>query len=211
MSDRVRAQIGASLADIYDVEGSKVDIERLEDRDVKLTHDMGGVGFSERFATRIRRVESGNVAQSTAFGTLLNTSLDPAHHRVLGIQVLVDVTSRCADATVSIADRFTGREFPIWVWDGTNEDTQRFAEETGSVANHLVLRPLPAYSLVPNIKVGDERGDFSSTTGMRWTYSLRGTTTAFGAGNLVLTLRVYHAFATNAGGLNSRGLPVPSW
>jgi len=204
---KVRSRAGHTLADVYDVPGSSISIDELEDRQIVLSHDMASTIFSERFEGNIRRVESNAVAQDGAFGTLLNLNFRPTHHRVLGVMVLVDTASRILNCAVHLVDNETSREFPIWVFDGTNTDLIRMQDEAGAAVEN-VLRPIPAYSLVPNMKIGNASPDLPTS---RWTYAMRGTASSFGAGTVTLTLRVFHAFAIQAGGLRSRGLPIPSW
>jgi len=198
---KILSQSGITLADTYDVEGSIAGIEQLNSEDVSLVHEMGSTIFSERFSATIRRNVTGNINQSTAFEALISDfPADPT--RILGIGVLSDTIARTSIASVMVQSDVASRELPIWVWDGTNEDSVRFFDVT--VGNKTLLRPIPAFTLLPNMITGTFQPQRVENV------ILRGTTSAFGAGTLELTLLVYIAFAS-VGGISSQGLPIPSW
>jgi len=64
---KVLGQVGVSLADAYDIEGSIAGVDELVTRDVSLTHDMAATIFSERVSTAIRRSATAALAQNTLF------------------------------------------------------------------------------------------------------------------------------------------------
>jgi len=202
---KVLSQAGISLADAYDVEGSIAGIEELNTREVQLLHEMGGTIFSERFSTTIRRAVSGDILQSANWVcSIADFPATPA--RVLAVLAVTDTTARLADAAISMSDPLgNSRELPFWVWDGSNEDTMRFSEN-GTLQDHLVLRPFPEYTRLPQMLSGSSVLQPQRVPNI----VMRGSTTAFGAGNVEFTLLVLIAFA-QLGGVSSRGLPLPSW
>lgn len=192
-----------SLADVYDIEGSIAGVEQLQSRDVNLVHEMGSTLFSERLSERIFRTVSGDIAQSTAFGFGI-TGLPNIAARVLALMVIVDVTSRITNCVVNLSTTSGPlSEIPVWAWDTTNESTLRFFEN-GTVANHICLNSDAQYDRLPTIMTGSDQPVSIGGLGCR------GTTSAFGAGTVALTLNALIAFS-EIRGISSRGLPIPSW
>lgn len=201
---RVFAKSGYSLADVYDVKGTVVGIDELLTTEVQAVHEMGGTIFSERMSAQVFRAVSGDVLQSTAYECLMDdTLLPPFPCRLHGVTVLTDTTTRLTNAAVMVRDEVRGREMPIWVWDQTNEVTVRMVD--GTLQNLLALTPISAFYQLPTMLTG--------TSQMPGVAQLvcRGTTSAFGAGDVEVTLLAHISFAADIDGLNSRGLPVPSW
>jgi len=202
---RIQTRSGDSLPDQYDVAGSTTRFQFLDTEEVKTVHEMGGVFFSERASARIRNFTTGNVAQSTTIGVNLTDIAGPPF-RLYGVRVVVDITARISNLALMMRSALTSEEFPIWMWDETNEDTMRF-DLTGTGSNNrLVLRPQPEYSAFPIMGFGDSQ-PFSVGE-----IILRGASSAFGAGNVVVTVLVYEAHATsNLPGSESFGTTLPAW
>jgi len=195
-----------SLADSYDIEGSIAGVEELLSQDVSLVHEMGNTIFSERLSGRMVNFETAAIGQSTAFVGGFVTDLEVPVMRILGVEVMVDTVDRVADMCVSISQGAgtVGNEMPIWVFaGGSNYRTVRFLVD-GTLANQNVADPVPAFTKLPNILVGRPQPETTSIM------NVRGTTTAFGAGDVTITVAVYLAFPQGQA-LSSRGLPVPSW
>jgi len=197
---KILSQTGISLSDTYDVEGSIVGVEQLIAEDVSLVHEMGSTIFSERYSGSIRKAVTGDISQSAAM--IATVAGLASNTRVLGIAVISDTVARTAHANVAVGSVTTLRELPIWVWDGTNEDTVRFFDVT--LGNKTMLRPLPAFSLLPNMLQGTAQPEAITNI------VLHGAATAFGAGTVELTLLVHVGFS-EIGGISSKGLPLPSW
>jgi len=92
------------------------------------------------------------------------------------------------------------------MWDDADDIVKsiRIVENGGASANTaalVMLNPWP----VPTMGIGR----FSPQSVGR-EIAFRGTTSAFGAGNVNVTALVYFAFS-QIGGLRSSGLPIPSW
>lgn len=200
MAHKVQSRAGVTIADVYDVKGSQAPIERLDVEEIKGVHELGATILSERFSQAIRRIAVEDIAQSTNFTGQIS-DLPAGLSRILGIQVFTDDATRLAHAAVNLGDAV--REFPLFVWAGAGADVIRILEN-GSVANLSFLRPDPEYTATPSIMAGaDQPQSMPNLT-------LRGTTTAFGAGTVDVTMLAILAFAA-IGGISSRGLPVPSW
>lgn len=192
---------GKSIADIYDVLGSVVGIEKLEATELPLVHEMGGTVFSERFSIFTRR-STVTVNQSSAFGQAI-IDLPATPCRLLGVEVLTTDNTRISHATVNLRDAGVPREFSVWVWDQANALTISIDDGAGSVLLE-VLVPQASLLAVPNFcgGIGQPQAVESAIT--------RGVSTAFGAGTVTITTLLHLAFS-EVGGLSSKGLPVPSW
>ncbi len=200
---KVLSQAGISLADVYDIEGSIVGIDQLESREVHLAHEMGATIFSERLSQRTFRAQTGAIAQSTGFDVGIS-GLPNIPTRVLALIVTVDTTSRLANCAVSLGnEEGVVQEIPIWAWDGTNESTLRFLD-AGVLGSDIALVSDPAFDRLPTLLMGTDQPRSMGTMVMR------GTTSAFGAGDVTITLIAMVAFS-EIGGISSYGLPIPSW
>jgi len=207
MTEKVLGRVGVSLADQYDVKGSRAGVEELDVTEVKAVHELGATMFSERFSTRIMEVTSGAIAQSLTF----NAAIDPADVlqnmpqgviRILGVTVLVSAV-RVSRVQLSIRDNALDRDMIFWMWRDVTDLSDNQIVDDGS-GLQIVLQPInPPWGL-PTVMAGTEQPFFTPS------FVLRGTTTAFGAGTATVTARILIAFAASEG-LSSFGVPVPSW
>lgn len=199
---KILSKSGDSLADVYDVQGSIAGIDDLLSKDVNLVHEMGATIFSERLSARVVNLTTGAIAQSTDIET---SFVFAETTRLLGIQIASEDASRLAviQASITSPENVTNNDIPIFVWDAT-DGTRTIDILIGGVTESLDLL-LPANVVpVPNLMVG--AGSLLPSN----IISLRGTTTAFGAGTVITRMILYVAFARSAG-LSSRGLPIPAW
>ena len=192
-----------SLGDAYDIEGSVIGIEQLETREVHLVHEMGATMFSERFSGLIRKVESGDIAQSTAWGVVVD-DLPDHPFRVLGIEVFVDTGGRVNLATLSAREPTVPRETPMWNFDNASDSEVEvmFSDDGGPGAATPFLEP--GFSRIPSLLAGAGQPQRVNDI------VFRGLTTAFGAGTVEAIALIHIGFVA-VGGVSSRGLPLPSW
>jgi len=199
---KIQAQTGTSLADIYEIQGSIAGVEELESRGVSLVHEMGDVIFSERFSTQLVILETAAILQSAAFD-VVNTTLPEFPGRILGAYVFADA-ARVDNVCLAIRDPASVEEMPLWSWNGAIDDALTIRLSHGGAPGAVIaLRPDVVFNLP----------SFFGGSGQRVTVpeiALRGTTTAFGAGDVTVTAVVYIAFGEQ-GGIGSKGLPIPSW
>lgn len=201
---KILSQSGDSLADVYDVVGSVAGIDQLETRELPIVHEMGATVFSERLGGNFRRSSSGAIAQSTAWDNVL-TGLGATAVRVMGVLVITDNVSRVSVVTVSLRDPLDEREIPIFTWDSNEGNIGVRIEDNGAgAANTVALQNALNIGTLPSMLFGrDQRQPISEI-------AFRGSTLAFGAGDVTTVALIYLAFA-QIGGLSSRGLPIPSW
>lgn len=199
---KILSQAGISLADLYNVEGSIAGIETLLSQDVSLVHELGNVLFSERFSTVIRRSATGDLLQSATFDIVLS-DLPAVPFRILNIQAIADTAARLNHATVFQRDVGAAREIPIWAFDDTTgvEWTIRMADEAAATGLTYLS---PTASFTPGMGGGNNQPQSVEAI------SIRGLTTAFGAGDVEYIFFIMIAFA-QVGGINSKGLPIPGW
>jgi len=200
---KILSRAGVSLADTYDVQGSIAGIEQLESREVTLAHEMGATIFSERLSGSIRRANTGDILQSVSWNIVLS-DLPNFITRVLGVQVFADDSGRVNDVTVSIRDEDAGREIPIFAWDLNFTNVVSRIEDNGGGVN-TVRTLVNAIVGAPSLLIGDSQPQAVNRI------AFRGSSTAFGAGNVNVTMVLYQAFTHIAGGLSSFGLPIPSY
>jgi len=199
---KVLSKSGDSLADTYDVEGSIAGIEQLRSEEITLVHEMGATVFSERFSTFTRQQVTAAIGQSVDF-TAIITNLPDFPTRLLGVSVISDDSSRVARASVAILDPGVPRDFPVWVWDLVV--SLNIEIDIGSGQETLnILAGIGGVNMLPNFCGGVAAPQAAEQL------VLRGRTTAFGAGTVVIRLLAHLAFA-QVGGLSSRGLPIPGW
>jgi len=201
----IQAPTGLSLASLYDVISGRIVLgPLLTEEGIHLSHEMGQTIFSERFQQQVFRAKTSATGQNLNFEAFFS-NLPETPTRILGCIVLTSVTARILRAQVSL-NISTGneRDFPFWVFDGTNEDSVRVVEDGSAVANRLSLRPQPEITQLPIMFPGT--GQPKSINNI----VLRGTTLGFGAGDVTVTVLLAIALAERQA-VGSRGLPVPSW
>jgi len=198
---KILSQAGNSLADMYDVEGSIAGIDQLVTSELPIVHEMGGTVFSERLSFGVRRLASSS-AQSLNF-ILTATDLPRVPTRLLGVQVFCNNAARLVRMGVYANNPRTSQDFPLWVWDTVNSVSMRI-EDNVVVADLDLLTPVIGAT---------GQASFAGASGQPQSFediTLRGTTTAFGAGTVAFTALMYLAFA-QIRRPSSRGLPVPGW
>lgn len=201
---KIQSQSGNSLADTYDVEGSIAGIDQLLTKELPIVHEMGATVFSERFTTAIRRVALGSINQSTEFAVNL-TDLPATPSRLLGVSVVSDVGANIARAAVMVRDPTSEREFPVWVFDGSTVITIKM-DDNGTETDFDLLVGQASTVFTPTFVGGVGQPGLGAVNEL----IIRGETTAFGAGT-VLIRAFYHIALVQLGGISSRGLPLPSW
>ena len=199
---KILSQGGRSLADMYDVEGSIAGIDHLMSHELTLVHEMGATLFSERFRTTIRRATV-SVAQSTAI-TLDITNLPESITRLLGVQVIADDATRVGNCVVSLSESDDLQDFPVWVYSG-NDEVVRVIDD-GSLGTFELLIPNAGGLFLPSFAGGSNQPGDDHIEDIH----LRGISTGFGAGTVIVTLLVYLGF-TYSGGVSGYGARVPSW
>jgi len=206
MTPKILSLSGQSLADMYDVEGSIAGIDQLETRELPIVHEMGATVMSERFTTRVFRIPSGPVNQSTGFVTVL-TTLPETPARLLGVQVISSLASRLERVAVLGTDPRLSQDFPLWVMDTAAVVGETVAmEDAGAPVTIEVVNPRPAMNQFPSFVGGREQQD-----SMVSSITLVGSTTAFGAGTVTTTALLLLAFPRRDGSVSSKGVPIPSW
>jgi len=204
---KILGQSGKSLADLYDVEGSIAGIEELDAESVKLVHDMGPTIHSEQLTTQIFRAVMADTAQNLEVDTIF-AGLPGPLSRIYGVACIIDTTARMANYVVSVESAADGQDFPIWAWDGTNEDTFRFNDAGAGAAQTIFLRAAPEYTNMPNMRLGVNAGNGADSVER---VVCRGLTAGFGAGDVSVTTLLYMAMPTGDVGISNVGLPPPSW
>jgi len=207
---KILAQAGASLADVYQIEGSVVGLEDLDVEDIKGVHDLGPQIQSERLRAFITVIDSTAILQTITFG-VGTADFPDCVNRVVSCAVVVDDASRLSHCSVCIKEGSTGIEYPIFVWDdGDDESSPYIWDDGGGSAPLTILRPIHQMNnAVPCIvsRAGDA-GDMPNMI-------FRGLSTTFGAGTvraraILQIIRPATRFPT-PGEPSSHGLPIPSW
>jgi len=202
-TSKILGRGGTSLADLYDVEGSIVGVERLDSEEVKTVHEMGATIFSERLGGQIHRMAVGNIAQSTSWDGVLDFTAPFV--RILNVIVISNQAARVQDMVVSLNDP-GGSDLPIWAWEtGSGDDREQQAriELAGTVAVRTLYRTGEPYG--PSMLVGPTQTIV--VAGLRF----RGITTAFGAGTVSPIALIMTGSPALTSLPDARGLPVPSW
>lgn len=197
---------GESLADVYDVAGSQVEIEELDSREIKTVHEMGGVLFAERYGGSTTEIQTAALAASATFDLEFpNIPENPT--RILAVSVTSDVTARVNNLVVSIVQPTDQTDVPIWTWQlGSGQDREkslRLDLNSAGAGQRIYYQP-GEITGIPNMLTGS----FSPAEVSRVFF--RGLTSGFGAGTITLEATLLLAFA-QPGGVSSRGLPIPSW
>jgi len=209
---KIQSQSGVSLADTYDVEGSIAGVENLESKDVSLFDEMGGRVFAERLRSFILNISTTAIAQSTTFDISFS-GIPDSPNRIIAACLTAPVAGRVAHAALHLSQD-TGDTFftdqPIVAWDDAvdPEVICRFALKGANQSNAIVMRP--AGLAFEPLLMTRMAPDFTMPE-----LKLRGKSSAFGAGTIIVTAIVLIARAnpetTVAGTPSSHGLPVPSW
>ncbi len=210
-SRKILSQAGASLADVYDVEGSVVGLEALDVEDIKGVHELGGQIHSERLLSVLIQQNSTALAQNLTWN-LTTGNFPDSIARLFGMALFVDTAARVTSASVHITDSDTGREMPLFAWEAVTglEIPTRWSNNGAAVATFQLLRPgVGAPAQIPTLltRMGGSR--------QTPTITFRGVTAGFGAGTVTCFL-VYHIARPNRvvpvpGDPLSHGLPIPSW
>ncbi len=200
---KVLAQAGTSLADHYDVVGSRAGVDELVSREVSLVHEMGATMASERMSGGMWRSQTGAIAQNITWDIVL-TGFPIGISRMLGVVLLSDAAARIEQAMVALRDPLDGREFPLISWEATNdsESIVRIVENGAAVGNRyqLITRSVET----PNLRFGTAQPQPAQDI------AFRGVAAAFGAGTVNLVALVYIAYMRQAG-VSSYGIPIPGW
>ena len=202
---KVLGEAGKSIPDVYDVDGSVVDIDRIDGREIKLVHEMGATILSERLAGEHFRIGSGPHLQNVDFEAIIATP-PGSISRIVALQVLCTVAQqgRTARVAVVLQDGTSGRETPVWIWETGQAETEVEWSDSGqAVATFSAFQPT-SHIYVPSMLIGVGHAQQVQNI------ILRGTTGAFGAGNITYFLMAYLLFPTPTA-VNSFGLPIPSW
>jgi len=202
---KILAQTGNSLADIYNVLGSIAGIEDLDTRTLPIVHEMGGTAFSERLSGAVRRITTGDILENVSWEVKL-TNLPTPYARVLSLIVMADTANRVTTAQVSIENGTQTREVPIYAWSSASDASISLRiNDDGAVAVFNLLRPAVQLQGMPALIIQQSIPSFAMGN-----LVFRGLTSGFGAGTVEVVAVVNVAFPFTAG-LNSRGLPIPSW
>jgi len=201
---RILGTTGTSLADVYEVDGSIVDIDNLLSRDVNLVHDLGATMWAERVSQRLVQFTVAGVLQSADFGEVI-FALPNTPARILAMTVFVDTASRLVRCAVSLRNNTLSAsvEQPIWAWDEATEFTIRMAIGAGGV-DLLTLLSKQEVDRIPLTRLGEDSPESMESL------VVRGTTTGFGAGTLDITVNTLIEFA-GLSGVSSHGVPLPGW
>jgi len=209
---KILSQGGRSLADMYDVEGSIAGIEQLETRELGIVHEMGATLFSERFRTAHRNSNSAALAQNTDFDLVI-ANLPGSITRLLGVQVLATDGSRIDNAAVHLHNSVNANDFPVWAAQpkaagmGVESVVIRVRAAGGAPDPLDLLVPAPFTLMLPNFTGGSNQpGQFATDL------FLRGRTSGFGAGTVVIRAIYFLGFTFETGlRRGSFGAHVPSW
>jgi len=207
---KVLGQVGVSLADQYDVKGSIAGVDRLDVEEVKAVHELGATMFSERLASRVVQTGTGALLQSVNFDMAIGPDdivpqLPSGVARILALSVFADTAARTTRVQVSMHEPIADRDIPLFVWNTALDSEIEIDVDTVAGNNVFYFRPVaPLPWGDKSIVLGRDQRETVPTI------VCRGATSAFGAGNVAITLRLYIAFAESQG-LSSYGVPVPSW
>jgi len=207
MPEKILARIGHTLSGIYNLRGSVGGPQELESENVLVTHEMGALGFAERLSTAVRASETGDLLQSVEDVTVL-TDFPGVPFMLHGVTVLADTAARIDRASVCFNDG-SGREMPVFWWNSAAgvEATIRIDPLDAGVATFSVLaRTSGVDALTPRLMVSGPAQLNQQIAG----FTIRVTTAGFGAGTVEMTTLFHISFA-EIGGLQSYGLPTPSW
>lgn len=207
---KILTQSGASLADIYNVQGSIAGIDELVSNDVSLVHEMGAEILSERIITNMVIIATASNLQNVTFGiTIPANNIPDTVNRLLAIVVLSTASARLSICSLAIRNVITGRELPIWVWNSTDDPERAVEWSLDGAASATFVQAAAPTDMLPYLitRTGLDRRmpDFV----------FRGATLGFGAGNVTTrcVLAIARGSAPNPtpGEPGGHGLPIPSW
>ena len=208
MAEKIQTKSGSSIADTYDVVGSIAGVQELDQDSVKVVHEMGATIASERMGVSVLRVDTGVILQSVVFGaSIFGVQLPPTVFKLVNLIVFADVAGRLTNVAVVARDPNAAviQEVPIWTWDGGATNTVRMSDEGAATAEVEVLIPTAGISAVPLFMSGRAQpNEFSELI-------VRGTTSAFGGGDVTIAMLAVFAHPDHALIGGSVGLPIPSW
>jgi len=207
---KILGEAGKSLADIYDVEGSVVDVDEVDASIVQGVHDLGPTIASERMGSSIIILRTGDELQTVNFNVVTPLTDMPGITRILGATIMAD-GDRVLTCGLWLLDQAVNAESLLWAWDGTLDDVLPAfrVNVLGTIAARTILRPVTNMAALPGIAFGPgQRAQMPA-------FALRGTTTTFGAGTVEIAAHIQIANSditgTGTGAPSSIGLPVPSW
>jgi len=207
MARKVAGESGHSVGQTYQLPGGVIEIEDVSTTTVNLTHDLASTIFTERFRTQVFEIKSGDVAQSTSWGTIY-TGLPATTTRILGVIVHAAAATRTTRATVSIYDADSGLDVPFFYWDSTKDvEVGVIMSDSAGNAVQRVLQPVHSYTGMGLPSFG---GGKLQPQGTARNLSFRGTTSGFGAGTVEVTACLMVA-SSGVANVVSQGLPIPSW
>jgi len=210
---KVLGKVGASLADVYDIEGSIAGVEQLDTDTVHSVHEMGATIFSERLSGEVFRLFFDDILQTVTLSASF-AGLPETPFRLAGFTILIEtgLEARITRLTASLSELDANgnatQEIPFWSWDTTLGTTETVRVlDAGTTANFEKLLPAPGnWPQLPQLLTG------SLQPGVVNGITVRGLTATFGAGDVDITCLAYILHADPAGsGVSSAGLPVPSW
>lgn len=199
--------VGRSIAKLYDSPEQLRAGAELTDREIVLTHDMGQQVFAERHRV-VHRQATFAVAQSTAFDQLIDGL--PEQFQVLGVQVTVDTNGAIANLAVHAENEGHTLSNALFYWESAGGSSTVIRVAPGGDTNVLLPSAVCA-ALFPNRNLVLSRNTREATGGIA--LAVRGTTTAFGAGNVTITARLLLAFFNRQNSTMPLGAvaPFPSW
>lgn len=202
---KILSKSGDSLADMYDVAGSVAGIEELITHELPIVHEVGQTIFSERLSAGIRTRVTGDLLQSVQWNLFI-TELPNGIARILGVEVFTSNGSRVEMVSAAIQTANLEDEIPIFLWDQNEQVIDGLIVAGGAAVatrNHLINGLPTAHT---SMLVGGGQPQRMDQI------SFRGTTLAFGAGTVKITLLVHLLFTHLGGNVpGNRGLGVPSW
>lgn len=207
----IQGKGGDSLADLYNVRGSQVNVDALEDSPVILTHEMGHVLASEKLGVQVLQLDATGVSQSSNFDLANSTVIPRTPFRILSAYLFTpDAVASFLHVQVSLGNAELQREVPLAAWEAASDGSASIRLLfDGTVTNLNILRP--GMLQVPTIGVGTFRGDLEQETSR---IAIRGVTAAFGAGTVDVHALLEIASTdvdADIQSTSSAGLPIPSW
>jgi len=200
---KILGQVGMSLSDSYEIEGSSIGVDELVASEVNLVHDLGATMFAERVSQRLVSFTISGILASADFGeVILAFPNTPA--RILAMTVFVDTAARIERCAVSLRNnKGLSVEQPIWAWDEGTEFTIRMAIGSGGV-DLLTLLSKEAVDRIPLTRLGTDSPESLEVL------VVRGSATAFGAGTVDVTVNTLIELCAKEG-VSSHGIPLPGW